>query len=493
MSEQIEPGAPTGHPAEVAGRGFRRAGHGRDRRGGVSAAWSGCWTARRSSPRSAGSESGQSTSWPRSPARPRSTSGRAPVTTSRASPSWSDRPVGRSASSPTARMREVADERARAAGSIAEFVDGDATAAALRRHQRRRRAFGAGLPAPRRPGGGRRRGWRGCCARVAEPPSSTATGTRRSCTRRPGRHTPAARVPVQPVGQPALGSDAAEAAGGRGPGGRAGHRLDRADLPAGTGGERTDDRALLRRRGRGRDVLTEEERTTLLSGLREAGEAGWAFISVDLVRRDRPEALMMDGLERRSRRHGRCRRLPRTLESMRPVTDLERTVAPFKVVSDYQPSGDQPAAIDDLQQRIEGGEKDVVLLGATGTGKTASIAWLVERVQRPTLVMLPNKTLAAAVRQRAARAVPAQRRRVLRLVLRLLPARGLRPADGHLHREGLLDQRRGRAAAALRDQLAAHAARRDRGLDRVLHLRSRHPAGVRRPDGPPQGRRRVRP
>ncbi len=80
---------------------------------------------------------------------------------------------------------------------------------------------------------------------------------------------------------------------------------------------------------------------------------------------------------------------------MRPVTDLERTVAPFKVVSDYQPSGDQPAAIDDMQRRIEGGEKDVVLLGATGTGKTASVAWLVERVQRPTLVMLPNKTLAA--------------------------------------------------------------------------------------------------
>ncbi len=80
---------------------------------------------------------------------------------------------------------------------------------------------------------------------------------------------------------------------------------------------------------------------------------------------------------------------------MRPVTDLKRTVAPFKVISDYQPSGDQPAAIDDLERRINGGEKDVVLLGATGTGKTATIAWLVERVQRPTLVMLPNKTLAA--------------------------------------------------------------------------------------------------
>jgi excinuclease ABC subunit B len=80
---------------------------------------------------------------------------------------------------------------------------------------------------------------------------------------------------------------------------------------------------------------------------------------------------------------------------MRPVTDLERRVAPFKVVSDYQPSGDQPTAIDDLERRIEAGEKDVVLLGATGTGKTATVAWAVERAQRPTLVLQPNKTLAA--------------------------------------------------------------------------------------------------
>jgi excinuclease ABC subunit B len=80
---------------------------------------------------------------------------------------------------------------------------------------------------------------------------------------------------------------------------------------------------------------------------------------------------------------------------MRPVTDLERRVAPFKVVSDYQPSGDQPVAIDDIERRITAGEKDVVLLGATGTGKTATVAWAVERLQRPTLVLQPNKTLAA--------------------------------------------------------------------------------------------------
>jgi excinuclease ABC subunit B len=80
---------------------------------------------------------------------------------------------------------------------------------------------------------------------------------------------------------------------------------------------------------------------------------------------------------------------------MRPITDLERTVAPFEVVSDFQPAGDQPAAIDELEKRIRAGEQDVVLLGATGTGKSATTAWLVERLQRPTLVMAPNKTLAA--------------------------------------------------------------------------------------------------
>ncbi len=80
---------------------------------------------------------------------------------------------------------------------------------------------------------------------------------------------------------------------------------------------------------------------------------------------------------------------------MRPITDLERRVAPFEVVSDYQAAGDQPAAIDEIAHRIRAGEKDVVLLGATGTGKTATIAWVAERLQRPLLVMQPNKTLAA--------------------------------------------------------------------------------------------------
>src|SRR5690606_19131651 len=80
---------------------------------------------------------------------------------------------------------------------------------------------------------------------------------------------------------------------------------------------------------------------------------------------------------------------------MRPVTDLQRSVAPFEVISEYTPSGDQPTAIAELSERIKAGEKDVVLLGATGTGKSATTAWLIEQVQRPTLVMAHNKTLAA--------------------------------------------------------------------------------------------------
>src|SRR6201994_4970378 len=79
----------------------------------------------------------------------------------------------------------------------------------------------------------------------------------------------------------------------------------------------------------------------------------------------------------------------------RPVTDLKRRVAPFHVVTEMSPAGDQPAAIAEMEQRINNGRKDTVLLGAPGTGKPATVAWLAERLDRPVLVMLPNKTLAA--------------------------------------------------------------------------------------------------
>jgi len=79
----------------------------------------------------------------------------------------------------------------------------------------------------------------------------------------------------------------------------------------------------------------------------------------------------------------------------RPVGEIERTGGKFEVISEYEPAGDQPTAIAELDRRLNEGERDVVLMGATGTGKSATAAWLIEKQQRPTLVMAPNKTLAA--------------------------------------------------------------------------------------------------
>ncbi|WP_327114779.1 excinuclease ABC subunit UvrB [Nocardia sp. NBC_01730] len=86
---------------------------------------------------------------------------------------------------------------------------------------------------------------------------------------------------------------------------------------------------------------------------------------------------------------------PLAHSEFRPVGEIERVDGRFQVVSEHQPAGDQPAAIEELERRIRAGERDVVLLGATGTGKSATTAWLIERLQRPALVMAPNKTLAA--------------------------------------------------------------------------------------------------
>ncbi len=80
---------------------------------------------------------------------------------------------------------------------------------------------------------------------------------------------------------------------------------------------------------------------------------------------------------------------------MRATTDIRPTQGRFRVVSDFEPSGDQPAAIKELAERVNRGDEHAVLLGATGTGKSATTAWLIEQVQRPTLIMAPNKTLAA--------------------------------------------------------------------------------------------------
>src|SRR5699024_9626171 len=92
---------------------------------------------------------------------------------------------------------------------------------------------------------------------------------------------------------------------------------------------------------------------------------------------------------------GECLADGRNIYGMSLAQEINRVVAPFTVEAPYEPAGDQPQAIAELAERIEGGEKDVVLMGATGTGKSATAAWLVERLQRPTLVLVQNKTLAA--------------------------------------------------------------------------------------------------
>ena len=90
----------------------------------------------------------------------------------------------------------------------------------------------------------------------------------------------------------------------------------------------------------------------------------------------------------------------------RPVGEVERAEGTFEVISEFEPSGDQPQAIAELSERLDRGEREVVLMGATGTGKSATAAWLIEKVQRPTLVMAPNKTLAAQLANELRRLLP---------------------------------------------------------------------------------------
>ena len=139
----------------------------------------------------------------------------------------------------------------------------------------------------------------------------------------------------------------------------------------------------------------------------------------------------------------------------------------------YQPTGDQPRAIGELAEAIDRGDQFTTLLGATGTGKTHTMAGVIERGAEADPGGRPQQDAGRPAVQRVPRVLPAQRGRVLRLLLRLLPARGLPAGVGHLHREGLLDQRRHRPPAARRHRGAVRPPRRrDRGLG-VVHLRHR--------------------
>ena len=164
---------------------------------------------------------------------------------------------------------------------------------------------------------------------------------------------------------------------------------------------------------------------------------------------------------------------------------------PFKLDSVYSPTADQPAAIDGIATSVDAGERYTTLLGATGTGKTMTMAATIERLQRPGADPRPQQDARRAALQRVPHVLPAERRRVLRLLLRLLPARGLRPLEGPLHREGLGDQPGDRPPAPRRHGRAVRAPRRaDRRLG-VGDLRPRLAGDLQRqPADADQGRRR---
>ena len=165
----------------------------------------------------------------------------------------------------------------------------------------------------------------------------------------------------------------------------------------------------------------------------------------------------------------------------------------FELVSPYALAGDQPTATDALAAGVLTGDHAQTLLGVTGSGKTMAMARVVELVQKPTLVLCHNKTLAAQLCAEFRDFLPAQRGRVLRLVLRLLSARSVHRPHRHLHRQGLLDQRRDRAAAALGHPVAADPARHaHRGLG-LVHLRLGLARRLHGALGRHQDRRRDRP
>ena len=165
--------------------------------------------------------------------------------------------------------------------------------------------------------------------------------------------------------------------------------------------------------------------------------------------------------------------------------EINRVVAPFEVISEFKPAGDQPAAIAELTERIKNGEKDVVLLGATGTGKSATTAWLIEQIQRPTLVMVQNKTLAAQLANEFRELLPNNAvEYFVSYYDYYQPEAYVAQTDTFIEKDSSVNEE----VERLRHERAADPPGRDRRGHRLLHLRPRHPGRVHRRHGdPPQG------
>ena len=153
------------------------------------------------------------------------------------------------------------------------------------------------------------------------------------------------------------------------------------------------------------------------------------------------------------------------------------------------PAGDQPQAIASIEKRVRAGDQDTVLLGATGTGKTASVAWIAERLQRPTLVIAPNKTLAAQLANELRELLPHNAVEYFVSYYDYYQPEAYVPQTDTYIEKDSLDQPRGGTARHSATVAAARAARRDRRRLGVLHLRSGHAAGLRGPDAQGQARR----
>ena len=160
----------------------------------------------------------------------------------------------------------------------------------------------------------------------------------------------------------------------------------------------------------------------------------------------------------------------------------------FEVVSEYEPAGDQPAAIDELERRITAGERDVVLLGATGTGKSATTAWLVERLQRPTLVMAPNKTLAAQLANELREMLPHNAvEYFVSYYDYYQPEAYIAQTDTYIEKDSSINDDVERLRHSATSSLLSRA-RRGGGRLGVVHLRPRHPAVLYGPVGGGKGR-----
>ena len=160
----------------------------------------------------------------------------------------------------------------------------------------------------------------------------------------------------------------------------------------------------------------------------------------------------------------------------------------FEVVSEYSPAGDQPAAIAELERRINAGERDVVLLGATGTGKSATTAWLIEQLQRPTLVMAPNKTLAAQLANELREMLPNNAvEYFVSYYDYYQPEAYIAQTDTYIEKDSSVNDDVERLRHSATPQPAV-ASRRGGGGVGVVHLRPRHAAVLPRPLGRTEGR-----